>query len=521
MAVTFSENRTLDPQMMERVVRQVTSSGKTRAITAPFTGEKLAELPLSTAADVSAAHVAARVARRAWAALPVRERARPFLLLHDAILDRREEILDIVQWETGKARRHAFEEVLDVAACTLHYVRRAPGLLHPRRRAGIFPLATKVVETRHPKGTVALISPWNYPLSLGVTDVVPALLAGNTVVHKPDTQTALSTLWTIDLLVSLGMPRDVWQVVLGDPAEIGDPLIEEADYVAFTGSTRAGRKIAEAAARRLIGCSLELGGKNPMIVLDDADVDVAVQGAVRACFTNAGQLCISIERLYVHDAVYEAFTEKFVRRTGNMRLGAGLDWEAQMGSLTSRRQLDAVRAHVDDAVAKGARVLAGGRARPDIGPLFYEPTILTDVDESMSLCREETFGPVVALSRFRDVDEAVAMANDTVYGLNASIWTGNPSRGRALAMRIKAGTVNVNEGYGAAYASYDAPMGGMKSSGLGRRHGAEGLLRYTEVQTVAEQATWLGFEPVLGMTYDKYADTLSSVLKIMKRLHVR
>ncbi|MFC4057814.1 succinic semialdehyde dehydrogenase [Planomonospora corallina] len=521
MAATLGATRTLDPRMIERVVRQVTSGGKTQEITAPFTGEPLAELPISSAEDVRAAHARAREAQRSWAGLPARERARPFLALHDAILDRREEILDIVQWETGKARRHAFEEVCDVAGCTLYYARRAPGLLETKRRSGLFPLATKVAETRHPKGVVALISPWNYPLSLGVTDVVPALLAGNAVVHKPDTQTALSALWTIDLLAELGMPRDIWQVVLGDPAELGDPLLDGADYVAFTGSTRTGRRIAEEAAKRLIGCSLELGGKNPMIVLDDADLDVAAQGALRACFSNAGQLCISIERLYVHDRVYDAFTEKFVRLVKNMKLGAGLDWDAQMGSLTSRRQLEAVTAHVDDAVAKGARVLAGGRPRPEAGPLFYEPTVLAGVDESMDLCREETFGPVVSLYRFSTEDEAVERANDTVYGLNASVWTRNPARGRALAARIKAGTVNVNEGYGAAFASYDAPMGGMKSSGLGRRHGAEGLLKYTEAQTVAVQATWLGLEPLPGMTYDRYAEVVTTLLRTLKRLHLK
>lgn len=499
----------------------VTSSGKTQEIYAPFTGELLAEMPISLPEDVRAAYDKARTAQIAWAALPARERVRPFLLLHDAILNRRDEILDIVQQETGKARRHAFEEVLDVAGCTLYYARRAPGLLEAHNRKGIFPIATKVVEIRQPKGTVALISPWNYPLSLGVTDVVPALMAGNAVVHKPDTQTALSTLWTIELLVELGMPRDIWQVVLGDPADIGDALMDGADYVAFTGSTRGGRKIAEEAAKRLIGCSLELGGKNPMVVLDDADLDVAAQGAVRACFTNAGQLCISIERLYVHESVFDAFTERFVKQVKNMRLGAGLDWSVQMGSLTSQRQLDGVTAHVDDAVAKGATVLTGAKARPDLGPLFYEPTVLTGVTDEMELCRNETFGPVVSLYRYRSEDEVVELANDTAYGLNASVWTRSVERGRALAQRIKAGTVNINEGYGSAYASYDAPMGGMKASGLGRRHGTEGLLKYTEVQTVAAQATWMGFEPMFGMPYEKYADTLATLLKTMRKLRLK
>ncbi|WP_219467445.1 succinic semialdehyde dehydrogenase [Nonomuraea rhizosphaerae] len=499
----------------------VTSSGRTVEITEPFTGDSLAELPVSGADDVREAYEKARAAQASWAALSPAARARPFLLLHDAILDRRDEILDIVQDETGKARKHAFEEVLDVAGCALYFARRAPRLLAPRRRAGIFPVATRVSELRQPKGVVALITPWNYPLSLGVTDAVPALLVGNAIVHKPDTQTAMSTLWTIDLLAELGLPREVWQVVLGEPADIGDALLDGADYVAFTGSTRGGRKIAEEAAKRLIGCSLELGGKNPMLVLDDADLDLAVQGAVRACFTNAGQLCLSIERLYVHEAVFDAFAERFAREAGALRMGAGRDWSVQMGSLTSERQLDTVSEHVDDAVAHGATVLAGGRARPDLGPLFYEPTVLTGVTEDMRLCRNETFGPVVALYRFSSDDEAVALANDTIYGLNASVWTSDVARGRALAARIKAGTVNINEGYGSAYASYDAPMGGMKASGLGRRHGAEGLLRYTEAQTVASQATWMGFEPPYGMTYDKWAEILVTTLKTMRRLRLK
>lgn len=436
------------------------------------------------------------------------------------MLDRQDEVLDILQAETGKARKHAFEEVMDAAAGTLYHARTAPALLRAHRRAGALPLATRTIEYRRPKGTVAIITPWNYPLSLTMADVVPALLAGNTVVHKPDTQTALTALWARDLLVEAGMPADVWQVVLGDPQEVGTSLVDGADYVAFTGSSRAGRAIAERAATRLIGCSLELGGKNPMLVLSDADVDRAAQGAVRACFSNAGQLCISMERLYVHGSVYDAFCDRFLRRVRDMRLGAGPDYTCDMGSLTHRRQLENTARHVDEARRAGATVLTGGRARPDLGPLFYEPTVLTGVEPGMAVCATETFGPVVSVYRFDHEDEAVELANTTGYGLNASIWTRDVVRGRALATRIDAGTVNINEGYAAAFGSYPAPMGGMKDSGLGRRHGPEGLLRYTEAQTVASQHVF-GFEPAFGMSAQSWAGMMTRSLKLLKRLHLR
>jgi succinate-semialdehyde dehydrogenase / glutarate-semialdehyde dehydrogenase len=487
---------------------------------APFTGEPLAELTLTAPAGVGAAFDAAREAQRHWAARPLRERAAVFLRFHDLVLARQAEVLDLIQLETGKARKHAFEEVADVAIVSRHYARAARQYLGPTRRRGLFPVATRVDELHHPKGVVGIVSPWNYPLTLAVSDAIPAFLAGNAVVHKPDTQTALTAMWARRLLVEAGLPEQLWQIVLGDGPVIGSAVVDQADYVSFTGSTAVGRQIAQRCAARLVGCSLELGGKNPFVVLDDAPLDRAVEAAVRACFSSAGQLCISMERMLVSEDVYDAFLDRFLRRVKAMRLGTGLDFTADMGSLVSTRQLEAVGRHVDDARDKGARILAGGRARPDIGPLFYEPTVLSGVTPDMEVCADETFGPVVAVSSFRDDEEAVTRANDTVYGLNAAVWTSNLARGRRVGAAIKAGTVNVNEAYGAAWGSVAAPMGGMKDSGLGRRHGAEGIQKYTEAQTIATQR-FLRFGAPDSLTDEQWTRVLSASLRTMKALGLR
>jgi succinate-semialdehyde dehydrogenase / glutarate-semialdehyde dehydrogenase len=251
-------------------------------------------------------------------------------------------------------------------------------------------------------------------------------------------------------------------------------------------------------------------------VLADADLDRAVEGVVRGCFSNAGQLCMHLERLYVEDAAHDRFVPALAERVRRMRLGPGFGWDAEMGSLANRQQFDIVTRHVEDAVARGARVLAGGRPRPDLGPLFFEPTLLQGITGDMLVAREETFGPVLTVARVRDADEAVLRANDSPYGLNASVWS-TPSRGAAVAARVRAGTVNVNEGYAAAWASQDAPMGGMRDSGLGRRHGREGFLAYTEAQTVAVQRG-LPLGPLPGMPLDRYARLMTGALRVLRRV---
>ncbi|MFG1908804.1 succinic semialdehyde dehydrogenase [Kribbella sp. NPDC048928] len=506
-----------DQSVIRRLAGLLRATSGTRTSYAPATGQPIADLPTSSADDVTAAVRTARRTQQTWARVPLAERAAILLRYHDLVLDHRHELVDLIIRESGKARKQAFEELAHVALTARYYGRKAFELLEPQRKLGIFPLLTRAEERFVPKGVVGIISPWNYPLTMAISDGLPAILAGNTVVHKPDSQTPLTALRAIELLYEAGLPREAWLAVNGDGPTVGGALIQNADYICFTGSTKTGRLVAKQCGERLIGCSLELGGKNPMLVLRDADLNRAAEGAVRACFANAGQLCVSMERLYVADQVYDAFVTAFVDRVKNLRLSAGTGWDVDMGSLISQAQLETVTRHVEDAREQGATVLTGGKPRPDIGPLFYEPTVLSGVTPAMECFDNETFGPVVSIYRFSDESEAIQRANEGEYGLNASVWTRDGRRGRAVAAQLMAGTVNVNEGYGATFGSIDTPMGGMRSSGLGRRQGVEGIRRYVEPQAIATQRV-IPIAASHGISDEKFAELMTGALRVLKKI---
>lgn len=519
MTLSISRKPLLPEALTRRLAGQLAGTGPTVTTHAPWSGDPLVDVPTSTAKDVAAAFAKARGAQARWASVTPAARAKIFRRYHDLVLGN-EQLLDLVQAQTGKARYSAVEESLDVAGMSLYYARYGPGFLEPRRRRGGLPIATRPTELRHPKGVVAIISPFNYPLADGLCDVLPALMAGNAVVFKPDTHVALTSLHARELLIKAGLPPALWQIVVGEPDEIGQAMIDGADHVCFTGSTASGRKIAEAAGRRLISATLELGGKNPMIILEDADLDKAVKGAARAGFASSGQNCLCTERVYVHEKLFRTFVDRLVEHTGTLELGSGLNFDYDIGSLSSQRQFDKTVRHVADAVANGAKVEIGGRSRPELGPYFYEPTVLTGVTASAAVCAEETFGPVVSVYPFSDDDEAVALANATEYGLNASIWSKNVARARRVGARIKAGLVNINESYASVHISNDASQGGMKASGLGRRHGEYGLLSFCELQIVASQHG-ISFDPKPGVTHEQQARQVTTIYKIMKALRIK
>lgn len=504
---------------LTRLADSVRTQEERQAITvvAPATDAEIGTIPSQTESDVEAAVDRARSAQQAWANRPVESRARVIHRFHDLVLENRRTIMDLVQLETGKARLDALNEVLDVANTAQYYGPRAADLTAPESRNGAIPFLTRTQVQHPPVGVVGVISPWNYPLTLSVADTIPALLAGNAVVLTPARATPYTALLIRDILRKAGLPDDVLQVVTGPGSAAGGAIIDRVDFVVFTGSTETGRKVASRAGENLIDATLELGGKNPMIVLADADLGRAVEGVVHGAFSNAGQLCLALERLYVQESVYEPFLERLLGRIESLELGARYDYGPDIGSLIGPDQLTGVETHVEDARSEGATVRTGGRHRPDIGPYFYEPTVLTDVEPSMTVTREETFGPVITVESVSTPAEAVEMANDSKYGLNASIFTGDAAVGRDLAGRIECGTVNINGAYAPAMESIDAPMGGMKDSGIGRRHGPGGLRKYTEARTVAEQRG-PSIHPPPWLPGSWYERGMKTMLQLLDRL---
>jgi succinate-semialdehyde dehydrogenase/glutarate-semialdehyde dehydrogenase len=481
----------------------------------PATGEVLRELACAGEGEVQAAVARAQAAQAAWAEIGASRRIGVLREFQRRLLQKKSEIAEAITREAGKPVAEALTtEVLVVLDAARFLIENAYRLLRdePLPHGS---LATKFKSgrlVREPYGVVAIISPWNYPFSIPATESLAALVAGNAVVLKPSEFTSLVALRLQSLLHAAGVPRDIFQVVVGDGAT-GAALIHlQIDKLVFTGSVATGKRIAAAAAERLLPVVLELGGKDPMLVLDDVDIDVASSAAVWGAFVNAGQACLSVERCYVHRSRYEEFLRACVEKTNKLRVGNGLDPQTDVGPMIQERQLQIVEAHVKDAVARGARLLAGGSRLLALRKNFYKPTVLADVTHEMRIMREETFGPVLPVAAFDSDEEAVRLANDSEFGLAASVWTLSAERGERLARRIRAGTVMVNDVV-SCFGISEAPHGGVGSSGVGRTHGRFGLeemvwLKHLDVDLAPrmKKVWWYGYGAAFARQMEGFLD---------------
>lgn len=458
-------------------------------IHSPATLSKIGEVAVDSAADVRAAVASARVAFRRWSALDFKQRASILLSARDLLLAKQEDIIQTICAENGKPRLEAISEFFYVCDVITFYAKQAKRFLKPERITPHLLRNKKVTVHYEPRGIIGLITPWNFPFILTIGEAIPALMAGNAVVIKPSEWTPLIAKLGCEILqrafTHAGLPAEILQVVNGY-GETGGALVDEADMIAFTGSVNTGKRIAERAAKRLIPVSLELGGKDPMIVCRDADVERAANAAVWGAFTNSGQVCISVERVYVDEAIADDFTKRVVEKTKQLRQGIdekNSEQRVDVGAMTFPRQIETVEDHVSDAKAHGATILTGGQRNPNLSGRFYEPTVLTNVNHSMKIMTEETFGPVLPIMRVKSEDEALRLANDSIYGLNASVWTKDKAKGERIAARVEAGITCVNDvivGFGVT----DAPSGGLKESGLGKRHGVHGIRRFCHEQVI-------------------------------------
>lgn len=475
------------------------ASAATIAVENPATGELITTVPLLDAAALAELAAAAREAQPQWEAIGFEGRARIMRRAQRWMFDNADRVLHTVVSETGKTYEDAqLADLAYTAAALGFWAKEGPKYLadeHVPSWNNPVAAGKKLIIRYAPVGLVGVIGPWNFPIANSFGDCIPALMAGNSVILKPSEVTPLSSLLIAEMLHDCGLPEHVFSVATGD-GSTGAALIGEVDCLMFTGSVATGQAVMKAAAEALIPCYLELGGKDPMIVCADANLDRAANAATFYSMNNAGQVCISVERCYVEAPVYDQFVEKVAENVRGLRQGTPTGVGAvDVGAVTFPPQLEIVDDHVKDAVQKGAKVLTGGH--PASGPgHFYEPTVLVDVDHSMKCMREETFGPTLPIMRISDAEEGVRLANDSPYGLQASVWTSDVERGEALARRIQAGVVCVNDAQ-INYSALNLPMGGWKASGLGTRHGANGIRKYTKTQSLLVTRHALKREPFM------------------------
>jgi acyl-CoA reductase-like NAD-dependent aldehyde dehydrogenase len=452
----------------------------------PSTGEEIGRVPLMNAGEVAAAVSRARAAQYAWAELSYRDRGRYILRAREIVLDQLEEIAKLISRETGKPATEAISmEIVPTLDLMHHFAENTQRLLDHRKidigQYNLMGRSSYVVYK--PLGVVGIISPWNFPWATPLDEVVMALMAGNAVVVKPSELTPLTALKIGSVFEQAKLPKGLLEMVTGD-GSTGAALVEAGvNKIMFTGSVNTGKRVAEAAAKHLTPVVLELGGKDPMIVLEDANLANTARAAVWGAFCNSGQACASIERCYVHESVAQEFVELVVNETRLLKQGQASTDAIDLGAMTNERQLQIVEEHVSDAVEHGAAVHTGGHRLNDTDGWFHQPTVVTGVDHSMKLMRDETFGPVLPIMTFKTDEEAIRLANDSIYGLTASVFTRDIARGRRMAEQIDAGTVMVNEVV-YTHAVAQTPWGGVKQSGYGRTHGHLGLLEMVTAQHI-------------------------------------
>src|SRR5205809_463816 len=456
---------------------------RTVASVNPASCEVLREFACASEVEVRAAVVRSRAAQMQWCEAGPRKRVEILREFQRLLCEKKSDVARLITREAGKPYVEALlTEVMVVLDAARFLIDNAYGLLRDEPvDHGNLAMKTKVGRiVREPYGVIGIISPWNYPFSIPATEAVAALVAGNAVVLKPSEFTSLVAFELASLLHAAGVPKDVFQAIPGDGATGAALIGSDIDKLIFTGSVATGKWIAQAAAGRLLPVVLELGGKDPMIVLDDADVEVASSGAVWGAFVNAGQACLSVERCYVHRTIYGEFVAACAEKTQQLRVGNGAEPQTEVGPLIHERQLRIVEQHVEDARSHGATAICGGAP---LGTNFYTPTVLADVTHEMLIMREETFGPVLPIMPFDTDAEAVRLANDSEYGLAATVWTRNRARGEAIARQINAGTVMVNDAV-SCFGISEAPHGGVKASGIGRTHGRFGVEEMVRVKYV-------------------------------------